>query len=352
MENKKRLINIMQNEFSCYQGLANKLFQLKGARLLELQNELILTEEFQNCNVVIVDNVGFFEDKAITTYNQKTNFRGTLYLYQINSIDLINFDIRGFMEEKQAQYNSFTSFLGQGNISNDAKLDEILSTPFSTESTTIEFNANTIELKPGTILKIGNKEIVLGDSLNNFNEELKSIEETLNMTEYLEDEEITSIRNKMKAFEAKLKDKIKPKTITISSSVHNKIKKYCQDLGLKIGDWVEEILLKSITENKAYMVEERTEEEIHKELGDKYKDFLKPNKLIKVDKLLSSRNFLFKGYSEIDFKPIYDYKGTEQEFIKECERIENIEIVNNDLIDTTYKKEFMETELDFNSLVK
>lgn len=60
----------------------------------------------------------------------------------------------------------------------------------------------------------------------------------------LSDKQIEDIKRQIKDVENKRK--IKPKTITIGSDIHNKVKKYCAINNLKISEWVEEILLKNI----------------------------------------------------------------------------------------------------------
>lgn len=63
------------------------------------------------------------------------------------------------------------------------------------------------------------------------------------------DNNIEDINNRLKELEAVLKKKSKVKsikTITISASTHSDIKKYCAKNGIKIGEWVEEILIKEI----------------------------------------------------------------------------------------------------------
>jgi hypothetical protein len=42
----------------------------------------------------------------------------------------------------------------------------------------------------------------------------------------------------------------KIKTITVSSDVHSCIKKFCAKKGIKIGEWVEEILTREISDQK------------------------------------------------------------------------------------------------------
>ena len=62
----------------------------------------------------------------------------------------------------------------------------------------------------------------------------------------LDEEQVIKLKEKMKQIETSLKDKIKPKTITISGPTHNRIKKHCTDNELNIGEWAEMVLNKEI----------------------------------------------------------------------------------------------------------
>jgi hypothetical protein len=64
----------------------------------------------------------------------------------------------------------------------------------------------------------------------------------------LDEEQVLRIKEKFKEVENSLKEKIKPKTITISGPTHNKIKEHCTITMENIGDWSEKILL-SATKN-------------------------------------------------------------------------------------------------------
>lgn len=143
----------------------------------------------------------------------------------------------------------------------------------------------------------------------------------------LEEEQILILKEKLKTFEAKLKEKeIKPKTITISGSVHNKIKNHCGYIGIKIGDWVEKVLLEAmqpaiITEKLDY---EQQEKQLEKEKEDMVQSWIKSkdrNKVIIADKLILLPKFKFLGYEEYNGKPTYDFIGTEKEFKEAREKI-------------------------------
>jgi hypothetical protein len=78
-----------------------------------------------------------------------------------------------------------------------------------------------------------------------YNKVMSDLEQLDSIAE-LDEEQITKLKEKMKQIEVSLKDKIKPKTITVSGSMHNRIKKYCTDNEYNIGEWTEMVLNKEI----------------------------------------------------------------------------------------------------------
>lgn len=152
-----------------------------------------------------------------------------------------------------------------------------------------------------------------------------------NFTEDTTIDQINDIKKKLKDFEKSIKERNKPKTITISGKSHEVIKKYCSQLNLKIGDWVEDILQKEIDNNSAVFIgEENYEEYIEKEcekLVDKYKDLNYVTWSIKIDKFILLKNFKFLGYHISDGMPMYKYTGNNWEIEKE--RIGDFTIVKD-----------------------
>ena len=65
----------------------------------------------------------------------------------------------------------------------------------------------------------------------------------------LEDEQIIKLREKLKEIDVKLKEKTKPKTITISGEAHNMIKNHCSLIKENVGEWSEKILVDKIKDN-------------------------------------------------------------------------------------------------------
>jgi hypothetical protein len=155
---------------------------------------------------------------------------------------------------------------------------------------------------------------------NDITKDFDNIEKGIIECDGLEEEQILILKEKLKTFEAKLKEKeIKPKTITISGSVHNRIKNHCGYIGIKIGDWVEKVLLESM--QPAIITEEldfaQQENNLKKQKDDLIQTWIKSkdrNRVIVSDKLIMLPNFKFLGYENSNGKPTYDFIGTEEEF--------------------------------------
>jgi hypothetical protein len=122
------------------------------------------------------------------------------------------------------------------------------------------------------------------------------------------EEEILEMKEKMKEMYRKLKEKNKPKTITISAQTHSSIKKYCNSMDLNIGDWVTKVLINEINEERC--TEEFEQEDYvkteTKEILERYEASKKYKSLYKTDKLIFHKKFAFKGYSSLDGKPVYE----------------------------------------------
>ena len=138
-----------------------------------------------------------------------------------------------------------------------------------------------------------------------------------NFSDNMTMDQVSNIRKKLKEIERNIKQKNKPKTITISGNSHEYIKRYCTQLNLKIGDWVEEVLKKEIMSNSAISnINETYEEYIKKEvekLSDKYKDFNKVDWFIKSNSYILITGFKFLGCYEADGLPTYKYVGDDWE---------------------------------------
>ncbi len=148
----------------------------------------------------------------------------------------------------------------------------------------------------------------------------------------ISDVEISLIRDKMKEFEKALKDKSKPKTITISGSCHKMVKDFCSDNNLNIGDWVSRILMDEVDKKskdlnynirRAHSVVyqdfikgvdmgedcilNETEEEASARIIRKYKGVINKSKkvFIKSNEFIDDAKVLLIGYDRLDGYGIY-----------------------------------------------
>lgn len=139
----------------------------------------------------------------------------------------------------------------------------------------------------------------------------------------LTENDVKNLKTKMREIEKKVREKNKPKTITISGEDHSIIKSYCNSLQLNIGEWSAKVLLDEINKHKCILFDDLTYEEKMERDAEliKEKYFNKSNsnlKLFKCNKLLLGRDFKFRGYSEVDAKPIYELaSGTENSIIND-----------------------------------
>ena len=380
---KTRLIDVIMEEFNGLPMTVNAIYTLDCKKLETSKWKFESCEEFKNCQLVITPfpKVTIGKDTFdIRTYRINHQGRtdillgnGIFYLYQINTFDFINFDIRGYFfaidkdffqnknlegltdEQKDKIKDILNTDVPFGNIQAKNDWTDHLIKQYKLENAAQDFiKNNLIEdetnfKKQETFNKLQEK-----DSYTDLVKEISTIEKTLNDCDGLDDDQIIALKDKIKNFEAKLKDKVKPKTITISSSVHNKIKKYCNDFNLKIGDWVEDTLLKALdctdTQIKQkYSTYEEYVEAAKDDLMKKWKEYQKINKLIKSDNLILKPKFKFKGFSFIDHKPMYDYLGTDAQLQKEIETIKcKIYLTTNvqELSNPIYIDKFAETPVE------
>jgi len=127
----------------------------------------------------------------------------------------------------------------------------------------------------------------------------------------MSEQEILDMKSKMKEMDKKLKEKNKPKTITVSAQTHNTIKNYCNVMNYNIGEWTTSVLLEKIKDDKCVEVvddsdefrEEQIEEINERYLSERY------GTLYKTTKLIMNKNFKFVGYSSLDALPIYEIKS-------------------------------------------
>jgi hypothetical protein len=145
----------------------------------------------------------------------------------------------------------------------------------------------------------------------NLNQLIDQFDESLQNEDLINEDLLKKLQEQVDRVKLVIKEKNKPKTITISGNVHNSIKKYCNYISKQIGDWAEEILLKEISKSTIIPeTKEEYEENIKKEILDNYYKRLNSKKtFIKSNTILSSRELNFRGYSQIDGFPIYQFMG-------------------------------------------
>lgn len=150
----------------------------------------------------------------------------------------------------------------------------------------------------------------------------------------LTENDVENLKAKMKEIEKKVKEKNKPKTITISGIDHSIIKSYCNSLNLNIGEWTAKVLLEEIERNRCITYSDETYEEIQeagvKNIREKYKYFFEESEneiLLKSNKLIFSKDLKSKGYSFVDGKPIYGISSDNRESFLDYVKENDIDVV-------------------------
>lgn len=146
----------------------------------------------------------------------------------------------------------------------------------------------------------------------------------------IEENDLVSLKSRIKEVEKRIKEKNKPKTITISGDIHAKVKKHCTTFNLNIGEWTEKIILDELDKN-CIIVDDREEKEItkdlEKEISDRWFKEMTINKyLIKSNVLLSSKSLRFCGYSIADGNPIYEFIGEDMNHFKISNDFDSMDI--------------------------
>ena len=175
------------------------------------------------------------------------------------------------------------------------------------------------------------------------------MESKIDSIDDMNDEQILKLKERLKSIDLKLKDKIKPKTITISGSVHNKIKNHCSNFNFKIGDWVESVLLKEISQCPVeFLNKDQYEDSVEvdkKAIVERYYESNHVRKMIKTDKIVANPLFRFMGYSRLDNKPVYNFIGTSD---KDMDSIAcPYWRVYNESITTKYTEDMVDMDLAF-----
>lgn len=152
----------------------------------------------------------------------------------------------------------------------------------------------------------------------NFINNLDKIDDISN----LEDEQILKLRDKLKEIDGKLKEKAKPKTITISGEAHGVIKTHCSSLNESIGEWSEKILLENVKPKRYRIltIKLNSEEILHSVKNAIQKIGQKEGLITTINKecsfiyssLIGKLEFL--GFSRIHGQPIFRYFQSEEIF--------------------------------------
>jgi len=150
----------------------------------------------------------------------------------------------------------------------------------------------------------------------------------------IEENDLVNLKSRIKEVEKKIKEKNKPKTITISGDIHTKLKKYCTTFNLNIGELTERLIIDELKKNDCVIIDDREEkevkEDIEKEISDRWIKEMTRNKcLIKSNVLLSSKSLRFCGYSIIDGKPIYEFIGEDMNHFKIENNFDEMGVVFN-----------------------
>ena len=115
-----------------------------------------------------------------------------------------------------------------------------------------------------------------------------------------EEFQLAALKAAARKLEQSIKERKKPKTITISGETHNKIKSYCSTMGLNIGKWTEHILLREINDNTCIEnVQSNYEEYINETVEDIKTKYTTKKTMYKTDKLIMCEVLRLVGESVI-----------------------------------------------------
>jgi hypothetical protein len=122
-----------------------------------------------------------------------------------------------------------------------------------------------------------------------------------------EEFQLAALKAAARKLEQSIKERKKPKTITISVETHNKIKSYCSTMGLNIGKWTEQVLLREITDNTCVeRVQSNYEEFINETVEDIKTKYTNKKTVYKTDKLIMCEVLRLVGESKLDGMPVYE----------------------------------------------
>ncbi len=122
-----------------------------------------------------------------------------------------------------------------------------------------------------------------------------------------EEFQLAALKAAARKLEQSIKERKKPKTITISGETHNKIKSYCSTMGLNIGKWTEQVLLREITDNTCIEKVESNYDEFINETAETIKTkYTNKKTMYKTDKLIMCEVLRLVGESKLDGMPVYE----------------------------------------------
>lgn len=122
-----------------------------------------------------------------------------------------------------------------------------------------------------------------------------------------EEFQLAALKAAAKKLEQRIKEKKKPKTITISGEVHNSIKTHCALMGLNIGKWTEQVLMREISESNCIeMVQSNYDEYINETVEDIKTKYTTKKTMYKTDKLIMCEVLRLVGESVVDGMPVYE----------------------------------------------
>ena len=122
-----------------------------------------------------------------------------------------------------------------------------------------------------------------------------------------EEFQLAALKAAARKLEQSIKDRKKPKTITISGDTHNRIKTYCATMGLNIGKWTEQVLLREITDNTCVERVQSNYEEYINETAESIKNKYTAKKTrYKTDKMIVCDGLRLIGESATTGDPVYE----------------------------------------------
>ena len=122
-----------------------------------------------------------------------------------------------------------------------------------------------------------------------------------------EEFQLAALKAAARKLEQSIKDRKKPKTITISGDSHNRIKTYCATMGLNIGKWTEQVLLREITDNTCVERVQSNYDEYINETAESIKNKYTAKKTrYKTDKMIVCDGLRLIGESATTGDPVYE----------------------------------------------